>query len=691
MIRFTKYWKTLSKIGATTFIFTALLIGVILQPKSASAQISGVIPGTQPNSIALKLSAYSPTNKFYYVIRNAPLGSIPSLGIPAPALGTITLALMGTNPVALPAQLYTIGSNIQYNVLYNMNTYYVLDVYEVNENKAIVAFKEFSPISNYAAAPVANVSIPSSGSSAGSTQLSLTPVYGSGAFKIQISTKVISSLPANASTAKGTAYNSGINNVTGVDPVKNRYLDIYEVDTSGKTLAFKEVILKPTMVAAPEIKNASANAGTTPSSTVLKLSTAKSGDQFYYTTSALPSSSPASLTSMTWGKSVPNIGSDGSTLALSANQYTTGMELYLNLANPYLDVYEVDDTMSIVAFKEFSIISSNQAVPTITTTPVAWYGTSAGSTKLINLTPSDPSALDTFKVLVSSKPLSTLPAVGSVPKGTPYSITSPVDIAGVDPVKNKYIDVYEVNSTGNTVAFNEIVLDQSNLTAPNLKSASALTGSAPLNTKFKITPTKAGDSFVYVYPALAGSRPGLGTATPALGITTILGTNYICANYSSGNTIDLSSMPTPLLALTALTSLSFDVYEVDPSSNNAIVAYSKVTVNANAITVPSINISSVANAFPGTLAGSTSLLALPPVSTAGGSYKVLVANKAATSLPALGDSSKGVPYVLGTNILNVDTVKNKYLDIYEVDANGKTVKFIELTLLNGNMTAPDLK
>jgi hypothetical protein len=619
MIRFIRYSKRLPRFGVTTLIFTALFLGLLFQPKPVSAGISSVGPGTQPGTVILKLNPYKQTNKFrYFMTTNAV--SVPKLG--------------GT---PLTSTVYTLGSNIPCVIVANLQ----LIVYEVNESGRIAAFRKFSLTSNNVAAPViVTAPIASKGTVASSTQLALVPNAAGDDFKVLIVSKPATILPATYSVAKGVAYTAGAN-ITGVDAVKNKYIDIYEVDANGKTIAFKEILLKSKVIGAPDIKNASAIPGSAPGKTILKLTPTKTGDKFYYVDSASTVTVPATL---------PNCSLAGKTL------YTIGKDISL-ASNSYLDIYELDNTNAIVAFKEILISDSNIAVSTIVNTPVALPGDVPASTKLV-LTPNFPT--DTFNVVISSKVTSLLPATGSIAKGSDYTVDDYSvgnNLIGVDSEKNKYIGVYEVDDAGNTVAFTEIVLDKPNLTAPELKPASISTGTGELTTKLKLSTTKAGNSFKYVSPAVVTTLPVLGTQAPG---------NV----YASGTDLSLT-VPGDI-----------DVYEVDASNN--IIAYSKITVDISGIAAPSIGINNIV-AVPGSVAGSTTL-ALPT-----GSYKVLIASKAITVSPAVGELAKGNAYVLGSDITGVDDVKNKYLDIYEIDANGKTVRFIEIELTSDMMTAPDLK
>src|SRR5690606_19136307 len=75
--------------------------------------------------------------------------------------------------------------------------------------------------------------------------------------------------------------------------------------------------------------------------------------------------------------------------------------------------------------------------------------------------------------------------------------------------------------------------------------------------------------------------------------------------------------------------------------------------------------------------------------SAGNRLAVLVSNKEISSVQAgesLHESSLLIdPYESGTDISGVDSRINKYLGVYEVDQNGKIVRFRQIVLTEANI------
>ena len=398
-----------------------------------------------------------------------------------------------------------------------------------------------------------------------------------------------------------------------------------------------------------ESKMAYANAATVvPGSTLLTtkltLTPLKKGDTFQY----LISTTVLSHLPVTGGNLPTGTTSSTGSAIISVDP---------TISN-YIDVYEVDGASKIVAFKEITLTGSNIAAPAISTTLTAAFGTTAGSTKLA-LTANIPG--DTFKVQVVSKPTTILPGLGTVASGKVYTTGS--DLTGVDATKNKYVNIYEVDGTGKIVAFTEITLTDSEITTPVMKTT-ATPGSTVSTTKLTLTPLKKGDTFQYLI------------STTVLSSLPVTG-----GNLPTGTT---SSTGSAIIGVDPTISNYIDVYEVDATSN--IVAFKEITLTPSNIGASALAI--LPTAVPGSTAKSTKLTLV--ANKSGDTFKVQAVSKPTTKLPGQGTEANGKAYTSGSDLTGVDATKNKYINVYEVDGNGKVVAFTEIILLDSYITAPSL-
>jgi hypothetical protein len=574
-----------------------------------------VAPGSQALSTKVTLTANTKGDTFAYIVGSAP-GAIPQEGstVPTSAIG------------------YTSGADIT-GVDTKTNRY--LDLYEVSGGN-VVAFKEIILAGSDIAAPsIGTTPTQEVGTTIGSTKLILSLDYGT-SFKVNVVSKP-TSIPAIGSTPLGTAYISG-NDITGVDVTTNKYVDVYELNASGNVVNFTEVTV--TNSTAPLFKSAPVVApGSQALSTKATLTANTKGDTFAYIVGSAPGAIPQ----------------EGSPLPTKATVYTSGADItgVDTKTNRYLDLYEVSGG-NVVAFKEIILTGSDIAAPLIGTTPTQEVGTTIGSTKLIL-------SLDygtSFKVNVVSKPTS-IPAIGSTPLGTAY--ISGNDITGVDVTTNKYVDVYELNASGNVVNFTEVTVTAANSTAPLFKSAPVVApGSAAMSTKVTLTANTKGDTFAYIVGSAPGAIPQEGSTVPTSAI-----------GYTSG--ADITGVDTK-------TNRYLDLYEV---SGGNVVAFKEIILTGADIAAPPIG--NAPTQVVGTTIGSTKLnLSLDY----GTSFKVNVVSKP-TAIPAIGSTPLGTAYISGNDITGVDVTTNKYVDVYELNASGKVVNFTEVTVTNS--TAPLFK
>ncbi|WP_407313076.1 hypothetical protein [Desulfosporosinus sp. SB140] len=594
--------------------------GSITAPSPTAATAA---PGSVPLTTKITVTPLKKEDTFQVLISASAITALPVTG--------------GDLPTGTTA--YTSGSDLT-GVDATTNKY--VDVYEVDGSSKIVAFKEFTLTAGNIAAPVlGTVPTVAMGTSAQSVKLALTPNNSEDTFKVQVVSKA-SKIPGVGIAASGKAYTSG-SDITGVDATKNKYIDIYEVDGSGKIVAFSEIIVTAGSITAPSPTAATAAPGSVPLTTKITVTPLKKEDTFQVLISA------STITAL------PVTGGD---LPTGTTAYTSGSDLtgVDATTNKYVDVYEVDTSSKIVAFKEFTLTAGNIAAPVLGTVPTVAMGTSAQSVKL-TLIPNN--SEDTFKVQVTSK-AGKIPGVGVAASGKAY--TSGSDITGVDATKNKYIDIYEVDGSGKVAAFSEITVTGETITAPSPTSATAAPGSAPLTTKITVTPLKKGDTFQVLISASAI------TTLPVTGGDLPTGTTA----YTSGS---------DLTGVDATTNKYVDVYEVDTSSK--IVAFKEFTLTAGNIAAPVLG--TAPTVAMGTSAQSVKLALTPNNSE--DTFKVQVVSKAA-KIPGVGVAASGKAYTSGSDITGVDATKNKYVDIYEVDGSGKIVAFSEIIVTAGSITAP---
>ncbi|TGE32644.1 hypothetical protein [Desulfosporosinus sp. Sb-LF] len=406
-------------------LVTSLISSLVIDSKRADANTATATPGSAAVTTKLTLTPLKKGDTFQYLINTAAISTLPVTG--------------GTLPTG--TTIYTSGNDIT-----GVDVDKYIDVYEVDGTSNIVAFKEFKLTANNIAAPVlTTLPVADIGASAGSTKLTLVANNSGDTFKVQVVSKV-TPLPALGATASGKAYTAG-SDLTGVDATTNKYVNVYEVDGTGKIVAFSEITLTAGNITAPVVKTATATPGSAAVTTKLTLTPLKKGDTFQYLINTA---------------AISTLPVTGGTLPTGTTIYTSGNDITGVDVDKYIDVYEVDGTSNIVAFKEFKLTANNIAAPVLTTLPVADIGASAGSTKLTLVANNSG---DTFKVQVVSK-VTPLPALGATASGKAYTAGS--DLTGVDATTNKYVNVYEVDGTGKIVAFSEITLTAGNITAPSL-------------------------------------------------------------------------------------------------------------------------------------------------------------------------------------------------------------------------------
>ncbi|MBJ6363970.1 hypothetical protein ACFOQM_22335, partial [Paenibacillus sp. GCM10012307] len=158
------------------------------------------------------------------------------------------------------------------------------------------------------------------------------------------------------------------------------------------------------------------------------------------------------------GDSAPSVG--------VINPYTPGNNIpgVDPVVNKYIGIYEVDSNNKVVKFTlivlgKGDVRPQPEAAPELYPTPVPEPGTDPDTTKLPTNPPIPVGTGNHLVVKVSSSKIATpkagdlAPSVGVINPYTPGN-----NIPGVDPVVNKYIGIYEVDSNNKVVKFTLIVL-----------------------------------------------------------------------------------------------------------------------------------------------------------------------------------------------------------------------------------------
>ncbi|THF72806.1 S-layer homology domain-containing protein [Cohnella fermenti] len=305
-------------------------------------------------------------------------------------------------------------------------------------------------------------------------------------------------------------------------------------------------------------------------------------------------------------------------------------------------------------------------------------GTTTGTTAVTITSPLGTN--NYWAVKVSSSSLST-PNVGDATptgEGVTNPFTPGTDIGGVDATTNKYVGVYEVDANGKIVSFKLITLTEEDIkqeeppvAAPVLDAAAASPGSAVGTTTVTVDLPAAGSTYAIRISDSPLSTPNVGDAVPTgAGVTN---------PFTPGTDIG---------GVDATTNKYVGVYEVD--ANGKIVSFKLITLTEEDIKQEEPPIAApvldAAAASPGSAVGTTTVTVDSPAAS---TYAIRISDSP-LSTPNVGDAvptGEGVtnPFTPGTDIGGVDATTNKYVGVYEVDANGKIVSFKQITLTEGDI------
>ena len=519
---------------------------------------------------------------------------------------------------------------------------------------------------------------PGPGTEPGTTGIpGVTPVTGN-----HLLVKVSSSIIATPNTGDAAPTGTGVidpytagSDIPGVDAVVNKYIGLYEADSSNKVVKFKLIVLGtddinpwPT-TPVPEFSPVpDPGPGTEPGTTGIPGVTPVTGNHLLVKVSS-------SIIA------TPNTGDAAPTGTGVIDPYTAGSDIpgVDAVVNKYIGLYEADSSNKVVKFK--LIVLGTDDINPWPTTPVPEFspepdpgpGTEPGTTGIPGVTPVTGNHL---LVKVSSSIIATPNTGDAAPTGTgvidPYTAGS--DIPGVDAVVNKYIGLYEADSSNKVVKFKLIVLGTDDInpwpTTPVPEFSPVPDpgpGTEPGTTGIPgVTPVTGNHLLVKVSSSIIAT-PNTGDATPT-------GTGVIDP-YTAGSDIPGAD---------AVVNKYIGLYEVD--DNNMVVKFKLIVLGTEDInpwpTNPVPEFSPEPDPIPGKEPGTT---AIPDVTTGSGIRLLVKVSSEVIATPNIGDTAPtgaGVidPYTAGSDIPGVDAVVNKYIGLYEIDDNNRVIKFLLITL-----------
>ncbi|GFZ33982.1 hypothetical protein CSC2_45080 [Clostridium zeae] len=543
---------------------------------------------------------------------------------------------------------------------YKVNRY--VAVYELDDSNKVVGFKLINLQDNQIYGIPSTVDATASkGTNSEETKVNATAGNGN-----HIAVKVSDSLietPVEGQEAPigGGVYNPYVNgtDINIGDYTVNKYLGVYELDGNNKVVGFKLITLSSEVVnTTAKVIDASAEKGTSIADT--KINVAPSNGNHI----AVKVASEVLPT--------PNIGDPAPVGQGVINPYTPGADLALGnyTQNKYVGVYELDGDNNVVGFKLVELTSEeiNRTAPAIVVDPEK--GSATGESRLIT----SPQAGNHIAVMISDKAVAT-PNIGDdAPTGVgvtnPY--TSNTDINLGDFTKNKYLAVYELDTNNKVVGFKLVNLadEDINREAPVIV---ATTEKGTNNGKTKV------DAVPGIGNHLAVKVSNAPLGTPNVGDSMELGLG-ITNPYTSGADINLGDYAS---------NRYLGIYELD--SNNKIVGFKLITLTDEDINRVSPEI--VVAPEKGTTLGKTQINGTPGI----GNHLAVMVSEMVVQTPNKGDNMPlglGItnPYTSGTDINLGDYTKNKYLAVYELDANNKVVgfKLVALTDEDINRTAPEV-
>ncbi|RKP44814.1 hypothetical protein D7Z26_26475 [Cohnella endophytica] len=470
-----------------------------------------------------------------------------------------------------------------------------------------------------------------------------------------------------------TPYTSG-EDIPGVDAKVNRYIGLYEVDAAGKVVKFRLIVLNeddvsppipaPGFTPAPKPKP-----GKKPGTTGIPNVTTGTDNHLVVKVSSVIIETP-------------NIGDHAPSGDNVISPYTSGDDIpgVDAKVNRYIGLYEVDAAGKVVKFRLIVLneddVSKPTPAPGFTPAPKPAPGTKPGTTGIPDVTTE---AGNRLIVKISSSVIETPNEGDDAPTGTgvidPY--TSGADIPGVDAKVNRYIGVYEVDAAGKVVKFRLIVLNEDDVSpstpAPGFTPVpKPKPGKKPGTAGIPNVTTGADNHLVVKVSSVIIETPNIGDHAPS-------GDNVI-SPYTSGDDIP---------GVDAKVNRYIGLYEVDAAGK--VVKFRLIVLNEDDVSkpTPAPGFTPAPKPAPGNKPGTTGI---PDVTPGTGNHLVLKVTNGVIGTPNIGDDAPtgtGVidPYTTGDDIPGADAKVNRYIGVYEVDADGKVVKF-HLIVLNDEDISP---
>ncbi|RIE02500.1 hypothetical protein [Cohnella faecalis] len=480
----------------------------------------------------------------------------------------------------------------------------------------------------------------SAGTDAGTTKVTAVP--DSGDFLVYQLSKTQAKVPTQETTVPATAIYYVPSTDIKVDLKTAKYVDIYEIDgTTFKVKKFKELEIGTNYTAnlAPAINKLVIAPGTAPT-TIKATATLGKGNKLKVFPGNVPVTYPPLIGSSVEGGIV----------------YTLGQNIPLDPTNDnYIAFVELDGSGKAVAFTEVKVDNAIVTASALKEPTIA-AGSKAGTTKLTATLSKSGNAL--VYQLAAKKP-TVLPTIGSsLPAGT-FPYTSGNDIRGVDTVKNKFLNVYEITDKGKVASYQSFELKQADISVPAVTVTSSTYGKKAGSTIFVLKAAAGGtfqialtDSPISVLPQVGDSAPSGTTA------------------YKSGTDLIIGN------------SKYIDVYELNKQSK--IVGFAEIAMaDYGKITAPVLASTVQSSVYT---AGSAALTV-----NSGNTVYYAINSKATNVLPAVGTPISTSGKVLVTSTTQ-DLVAflgdvNKFVDVYELDGNGNLLSFASIKLI-ATMFAP---
>ncbi|MFC5470549.1 S-layer homology domain-containing protein [Cohnella suwonensis] len=549
-------------------VLTALDITQVGSPLLSAT----VLPGTSAGATSVTATVSNPLNHLVIYGSDSVIVA-PNIGGSVPNGSNVGLV----SP-------YTSGADISFM---DAVTNKYLAVYEANNGGAIVKYQlitltsgDFTPVP----APGFVSVTPSEGSVVGTTKIGALPVaILPNHLVVKVSSVIVATPNIGDAVPTGVGvtnpYIDGIN-ITAVDASMNKYVAVYEADSSNKVVRFALITLTSAdikqLVPVPSL-SAEATPGTITGTKVA----ATVGTADNYLTVKVSS---ASLPTPNVGDTVPISGSQGVTSPYTSGNDITGVDA---ITNKFVAVYESNSVGKVVAFELITLTAANingNLAPLLTTAS-ATAGTVEGSTSITATI----AGANHLAIKFSNEAIATpnsgedAPLNASPDWSVLASYTQGSDILFVDDTTNKYLGVYEVDSSNKVVSFKLITLIASEI--KSYTSIPSMTAFPQPGVGMGATKIQPNLTMWGYFNHLVVKVSSVSIATPNVGALAPTGAGVINP-YGFGDDIT---------GVDATTNKYIAVYEANAAG--LIVRYKLITLAAQDIT----QISSAITASPSTL------------------------------------------------------------------------------------------